>query len=488
MKTNRQSRVTGAVAVTAAQALVLLLGYITHPWVARVLGPEAYGVYGVVLAVQSIAGILLTLGVPISISRFVARHEDQARSILKQTVRLQAIVALFVSAATLALAPLIAHLLRDDSLAHLIQFIALVIFLQAFYMVFTQFFSGMHQFNKQALLTSFYAVIKLVGAISLIYYLGVYGAFAGFALGGLAAAALGWWWSRSAGGHQPSTLEAKDFLSFAGIYVLIVMGLQLVMSLDLFMVKALLASDIEAGFYNASSTIARIPYMLLQAIAFILLPSVSALTKPGASRDTAVSFISDTLRYLIAIIVPSVALAAATSKSLITLFFSSQYIPAASSLTILIIGLGALAFFLLIVNIVAGAGRAKVGLAITAVMLAVSAALGAVLIPAFGLLGAAWQTTIAGLAGLAILSAYTFKTFRIPLPIKSTANILTATVAAVGVTYLWEASPLTLVPQYILAFGAYILVLVILKEIRPADRKLIAKIHPKLQWLASPQL
>ncbi len=484
MTAKRQSRVTGALALMFAQALVLLLGYITHPWVGRVLGPEVYGIYGVVLAVQSIAGILLTLGVPISISRFVARHEDQAQSILKQTIRLQAAVAALVGIATLLLAPLIAHLLKDDSLTHLIQFVALVIFLQAFYMVFTQFFSGLHKFNWQALLTSFYAVIKLVGAISLIYFIGVYGAFAGFALGGLAAAALGWWWSRNVPGKKPSEIRTHDFLAFASTYVLIVMGLQLIMSLDLFMVKALLASDVEAGFYNASSTIARIPYMLLQAIAFILLPSVSALTKPGASRDKAAAFISDTLRYLIALIVPSVALAAATSKSLITLFFSSRYTPAASSLTILIIGLGALAFFLLIANIVAGAGRAKVGLAVTIAMLVISAAAGAFLIPQFGLLGAAWQTTITGLIGLATLSAYTFKTFRIPLPIRSTINILIASAAAVGVTYLWQATPLTLIPQYVLAGIVYLAVLLLLREVKPSDRQLLAKIHPRLKWVA----
>ena len=484
MTAKRQSRVTGALALMVAQALVLLLGYITHPWIGRVLGPEAYGVYGVVLAVQSIAGIILTLGVPISIARFVARHENQAQSILKQTIHLQAAVALLVSVTTFILAALIAHLLKDDSLARLIQFVAIVVFLQAFYTVFTQFFSGMHRFNRQAILTTFYAIIKLVGAISLIYVIGVYGAFAGFALGGMAAALLGWWWSRNLGGRQASQLRTKDFLSFAGVYVLIVMGLQLIMSLDLFMVKAFLASDIEAGFYNASSTIARIPYMLLQAIAFILLPSVSALTKPGASRDKAATFISDTLRYLIAIIVPSVALAAATSKNLIILFFSAQYIPAASSLTILIIGLGSLAFFLLIANIVAGAGRAKVGLAVTTVMLAVSAILGYVLIPRFGLIGAAWQTTASSLVGLALLSAYTFKVFRIPLPIKSTINILVASAAAVAVTYLWKATPLTLIPQYLVAFGMYAAVLALLKEVRPSDRHLIAKIHPRLKWLA----
>lgn len=484
MTPQRQSRVTGAVALMISQAVVLFLGYITHPWIGRLLGPEAYGIYGLVLAVQSIVSLILTLGVPSSISRFVARHEDQAQSILKKTLILQTGVALSVSLLTFLLAPVIAHLLQDDFLTHLIQFVALVIFLQAFYNIYTQFFSGMHLFTRQALLTSFYAVTKLIGAISLIYVINIYGAFSGFALGGLAAAILGWFWTRNVGGNKPTSLTIKDFLSFAGVYVLILLGLQLVMSLDLFMVKAFLDSDSQAGFYNAASTLARIPYILLQAIAFILLPSVSSLTKPGASHDKAATFIRDTLRYLIALIVPAIGLAAATSKSLITLFYSSKYISAAPALTILMVGLGALAFFLLVVNIVAGAGRAKVGFIFTTGMVVISAALGFILIPRFGLLGAAWQTTITSLIGLAVLSVYTFQTFKIQIPIRSIINILIASAGAVGVTYLWKATTFTLIPQYILALAVYGAVLLILQEVKPGDRQLLSQVHPLLKWVA----
>lgn len=469
-----------------AQALVLLLGYVTHLWIGRVLGPAPYGLYGIVLAVQSIVGLILTLGVPVAVARFVARHEDQAQSILRQTLRLQALVALIVAIATLVLAPVIAHILGDDSLRNLIRFVSLVIFLQAFYTIFAQFFSGLHRFNRQAALTSLYAVIKLLGAISLIYFIGVYGAFAGFAIGGLAAAALGWIWTRNVGGQAPSAIPARSFLSFAGLYVLILTSLQIIISLDLFMVKAFLQNNELAGFYNASTTLARIPYMLLQALAYVLLPSVSALTKPGQSHDTAAAFIRDTLRYLIALIVPAVALAAATSKGLITLFYSQTYIPAAASLTILIIGLGALAFYLLLANIVVGAGRAKIGLIITLSMVALSAVLGVILIPRFGLIGAAWQTTSTGLVGLAGLALYTFRTFRIPVPILSILNILIASAAAVSLTYFWQPRGLMLVAQYVAVFLIYGLLLWLLREVKPADRIRIAKIHPRLQWLSPP--
>lgn len=480
MKHNRskyESRLTGALWLVAAQAIVLLLGYVSHIWISRALGPAPYGLYGVVLSLQTIVGMILTLGVPIGVSRFVAQDEEHAPSILRQALKIQVVLAFSIALLTLLAAPLLAHLLNDSSLTNLIRFSALVLFLQAFYPLYVQYVSGRHQFRRQAALTSLYAVFKLAAAIVLMYVIGVYGAIAGFAVGGLFATAIGWWWTRH-DSSPPKHLAVKSFLAFAGTYVFILVGLQLLISLDLFLVKALLQDDTITGYYNAAVTLSRIPYLLLQGISFVLLPSVSSLTKPGSTHDRAAAFIRDTLRYLIAIIVPSAALAAATSKSLIILFFSDRYTPGAAALTILMVGLSALAFYLLLTNIVAGAGRAKVVLLLTLVMLAISAALGYVLIPRFQLLGAAWQTTITGLIGLIFLSAYTFRTFRIPIPWRSTTNICLATAVAISLTYFWKASVILLIPQYLIVLVVYLLALIALGEVTSKDMGLLRRIIP----------
>lgn len=475
---------SGAVSLMAAQAVVLVLGYATHLWIGRVLGPAPYGVYGIVLSIQTILGLFLTLGVPMAISRFVAQDERHAQSILRQGLRIQLTFAVILAALTALASPLLARALGDAPLTSLIRFVALVLLLQAGYPIYIQFFSGMHRFNKQAALTSLYAVAKLAGALSLIYFLGVYGAFAGFAIGGIIAAFIGWAWTRHVGGTKPHKLSLNSFLSFAGTYVLILFCLQLLISLDLFMVKAILKDDTQAGYYNSAVTLSRISYMLLQSLTFILLPSVSALTKPGADHDRAAIFIKDTIRYIIALIVPSVALAAVTSKSLIHLFFSTEYTPASTPLSILMVGVGALGFFLLLANIVAGAGKSKVGLMITVLLLIISAILGTVLIPQYGITGAAWQTTITGLIGLLILGIYTFRTFKIPVPVMSIVNIVTASIIITIIANLVPVTPLLLPLLYIALLALYVLLLFILREIKPADRARFAEIHPKLRFIA----
>src|SRR5581483_1244777 len=334
-----------------------------------------------ILSIQTILGLLLTLGIPTAVARFVAQDEQHAGSILHQALRLQFMMAAVVSVVVLLLSVPLARLLGDEALVSYLRFTALVVFLQAGYPMYAQFFSGLHRFNRQALLTTIYAVAKFVGSVTLLFVFAVYGAFAGFAIGGCIALLLGWYWFRGYSRQPGHRLALKDFLSFAGAYVVILLSLQVLISLDLLMVKALLHDNKLAGYYNAAVTLSRISYQLLQAIGLVLLPRVSALTKPGASHDTAVRFIEEALRYLIIVIVPSVALAAATSTSLVRLFFSQRYLPAAPILALLMLGLGSLAFYSLLVTISARAGRTRVSMLATFALIALSFVLGLVFIP-----------------------------------------------------------------------------------------------------------
>ncbi|MDA1169302.1 MAG: oligosaccharide flippase family protein [bacterium] len=479
----KQSKFTGAIALTVAQAIVLFLGFIIHPLIGRMLGKAEYGIFGVVLSFQTIFGIILTLGVPSAVSKFVAQNTQYARSILAQALKIQIGVGLCISLIVVLLSPIASSLLHDNSLTKYFIFIAGVIFLQGLYPIFVQFLSGMHRFNKQALLTSSYAIAKVLGAVSLIYLFRLYGALSSFAVGGIIAAFLGWYITRNIGGTKPYTIPLKSFFAFAGTYAVILLGLQILMSQDLFMVKAILKDDALAGDYNAAVNLSRIPYMLLQGMAFVLLPSVSALTRPGASHDSAAIFIRDALRYLIALIVPTVVLASATSKGFVTFFYRVGYESAAPIFTILIVGLGALSFYLLLANIVAGAGKPKIALYITGLMIGISAILGYFLIPQYELRGAAWQTTIAALIGLTALAIYTFRTFQIPYPIKSTIHILIATSIMVLPTYFWKASSLMLPIQYAVLGVIYIAVLWILGEINEQDTALLRSLKKSSRTL-----
>src|SRR5581483_1324030 len=111
----KQSVITGALASVLGQASVLLLGYGTHLIIGRYLGPASYGIYGVILSIQTILGLLLTLGIPTAVARFVAQDEQHAGSILHQALRLQFMMAAVVSVVVLLLSVPLARLLGDEA-------------------------------------------------------------------------------------------------------------------------------------------------------------------------------------------------------------------------------------------------------------------------------------------------------------------------------------------------------------------------------------
>jgi len=249
------------------------------------------------------------------------------------------------------------------------------------------------------------------------------------------------------------------------------------MSTDLFLVKRILHDNTLAGYYNAASTLSKIPYFILQALGFIFLPSIARLMKENA--DTARQFIRDIFRYLFLLLLPVTALAAATSKSLVHLFFSAEYEPAARPLTLLMIALGMLSAFYLLAMIAAGASKARVPLIISWIMLPISVILGFLLIPRYQLEGAAITTIISSTIGTVAIGGYMIKRFKLSFPVNTLFNGIIATCLMVLPTYFINIRPLLTPILYAVLFSLYFLILVILKEIKKDDLAHLKSLMPK---------
>jgi stage V sporulation protein B len=62
----------GTVWLMIAMIIFMGSGYIIHIGLARVVSPDEYGIYGVILSLLAITEIFLQNGVPQSVSKFVA--------------------------------------------------------------------------------------------------------------------------------------------------------------------------------------------------------------------------------------------------------------------------------------------------------------------------------------------------------------------------------------------------------------------------------
>ncbi len=474
----RSSRLSGALWLSIAQAVVLALGYVTHILVGKIGGPSLYGVYGLTLSFLTIMNMLMTLGIPTAVSKEVAENESNSGSILKTALFAQIIFSFLLSLLTLIFAGPAAKLLGDPSLANVIRFTAVVYPLTALYSVQTNYLNGLHAFSLQATLIVIYALAKLTGSVGLLFPFGVQGAVAGFAIGGLVAAIFGLPFTlRSIRGHFKTGVPLKKIISFAGAFVGTSLALQILMSTDLFLVKRIMQDNTLAGYYNAASTLSRIPYFILQALGFVFLPSIARLMKEN--ENEARQFIRDIFRYLFLLLLPITALAATTSKSLIHLFYSPIYEPAASPLTLLMIALGLLSAFYLLATIAAGAGKARIPLIISWVLIPVAIAFGFFFIPRFGLEGAAITTISTAGIGALIIGSYMVARFRLSFPVTTLIKGVIATTVMVLPTYFLALKAILLPLEYLFLFAVYAITLIALGELKKDDISRLKTLVPK---------
>lgn len=466
----KSTRVRGAALITASQAILIALGFVTHVIIGRIGGPSLYGVYGVVLSLMTIVNMILALGIPVATSKETAEDEENSGGVFVAALRLQIAFSLLLSVGTLFLADAAAAILRDPKLALPIRFSALIYPSTALYSLLSNYFNGLHAFGAQSRLTIIYAVTKLAGSVGLLAaFRSVPAALSGFITGGLTATAIG---LRQAlptvRGRVRRPVPARRLFVFAGSFMGMSIALQLLMSLDLFLVKRLLSDDAVVGYYNAAATVSRMPYFILQGLGFVFLPSVARLFAEDAARARA--FIREVFRYLFLILLPVTVFAATTSKALLRLvFFSTQYDPAAPPLTILSLALGLLSGFYLLSTIAAGASRPRIPLAIAWGLIPLAGGLGLFLIPRAHLVGAAAATTIAAAAGLLALGWYMYRRFHLTFPALTLGRGLAATTVATLPTYFVTPPTLALPLWYLLLFLAYGLTLVALGEIRRED-------------------
>ncbi len=463
----KTSATKGAVYLSISQASLIFLGYLIHLLVGKFLGPANYGIYGLVLGIFSIINLFITLGIPPAMAKYIAEDESKKEAIKKQAFKLQMIFSLLLTVGYFFLSPAIAKLLKDPALTPYIRFSVLVIPFQALYALEVNYLNGLHLFKKQSFVTIFYSFVKLAVALGLIFFIGVYGAIAGFVIAPFLSFILALFLiPKKTIDEKTSAFPAKTIIKFASQYVLLAVALQILYSLDLFLVKYFLQDNVQTGYYNAATTLARIPYFILQALAMVLLPKIS---KAASQKEEAKKLIQQALRYLGMIIAPGILFASMTSKKIVWLFFSESYTPAAPALTILIIALGILAFFYILANIAAGAGRPRLPMITAWSAIILSFVLGIILVPRYHLIGAAYETLFASVFAALIIVAYIYYRFQAFVPILSLIRIVLASVISGIPTYFISVSKYLLPLEFLVLFAFYFILLVIFREIKKAD-------------------
>jgi stage V sporulation protein B len=465
--------------LTISEIIFNLAGYVIHASLGRILGPEDYGRFGVVVTLTTMIIVLIGNGVPTAMSKYLAEvfdgHPERVKPIKRAAIWLQTSIMLPTTLVFYLLAPFIAEtLLHDPTLTPLFRVSAFIIPGFAMASFYFYYYTGLHFFRLQAFLKTSRALARIIFIIGFGYLWGIAGAVSGYIAAPLFVFALAFLYDMFR--VEPTlpkeasdfTFDKKTLLNYAWPFTLFLIFYELVLTADLYFVKALLHSDYLTGLYNATITVGRIPYYLFYALTIILLPAI-AKTKKQKSLTESQALVTKTLLLMYIILAPMVTLLFAYSHQVIRFFYGAKYLEAIPSFEIFVFGAGLLTVFYVLAFALHGAGRVMIPLYLSLFGILLLAALNLTLIPHYGLSGAAWSVTLTSLFLAASVLICIKKEFRLSLMPYHGAIALASSVAIAFFATLLPTSQLLFIPQCAVLFSLHLSFLYATKVLVPSD-------------------
>jgi stage V sporulation protein B len=466
-----------AIWVMLSEIIFNLSGYIIHSVVGRILGPSDYGRFALVITLTTMVIILIGRGIPTAMTKYLSEVFEKNPAMVLPIKRKAALLQFFLMGGITILfffsAPFIAWALGDSTLTPLFQLSSLIIPAFALTSFYVQYFIGLHEFNIQSILKTFRSLTRIVFVITLAYFFSVGGSVSGYILSPLFVSFLAIfidqiWITKKYPSEPQHIFAAKKLLSYAWQIVIFFLAYELLISIDLYLVKGILKNDHLTGIYNSALTIGRIPYYLFSALTIMILPIISKSTAEENQEKTG-QIISQSLRLMLILLAPIIVLMSYFSEPLIKFFYSAKYLEAAYPMSILVYGVGFLTIFYVLSFIMNGAGKTKIPMFISLLGVALNTLLNYILIKKYALVGSAWAISITSFIAMLIMLFYLYREFKVTINLKSFLKILLASIVLYFACRFFSQGAFIFILWSFLLFILYLATLYLLKELTKND-------------------
>lgn len=468
--------VKGTVYLTISVFIFLLANYILHIAVGRFLGPEMYGLFGVLMSLYLISDAFFGTGLPKAVSKFMSEHEEKKKYIYTISLKLQLVLTLIFSLFFIVFAQKIAFFLNDESLAGYIVFIGIMMIPLSLLSLYSSgFFNGLRIFNRQATVKIIHTVLRTILALLFLYFgFKLFGILAAFLIAQLTALIYCVFYLRIPSDKQlilesdKKTINAKKIVLFALPLVVASLAYSLVRNINVLFIKSFLSSDYLTGLFTAAATLSNIPLLAFAPVSLTLMPSISNAV--GAKNIELVKkYVSQSTRYLLIMLLPATVMAIATSKELLQLLYSADYVAGAPVLSVLLIGSAFLTISSSWSSVITGMGKPKFELYCSILFLLVLSGLNFFLIPKLGLIGAAYAFLVTSVTAFLVIIIYFYKQFRTLMNVFSFLRISFCSGIIFVFIYLWHYSGFLLLINYVVLFCIYAFLLYAFGEINESD-------------------
>lgn len=414
--------------------------------------------YSLVIALMSALNIMQTTGVPQAITKHIAETPQHADAILHNGLILQSKFTLVLTVLYLVFTLPITELLNDQNIAPYIFWSSTILPIYGLYALYLGYHNGLHAYRRLAFANTIYSIVKFISILLLVFPFGLYGAISGFIVAPLIALFTCFKLPRSA------ELYSNDLISSSLPLIGYAILSNLLLCIDIFILKASSATELDVGYYAAAQNIAKLPYSVVGVVAYALFPAMAKLL---ASNDNmnAHKMLSENIKLVIYLLIPVTFMFAASCPQITDVIYGEKYLHSASVLPFLLIGGAILTFFNIFAYALNGAGMGSLSVKLAALGFGVSAICCFVLVRQMGMIGAAYGMIIGAITVTGLAAVYLNRLFKSFFPLRALAiSMLVSTISLVPIIAL-KPQGFALLCAYLLFFGIYLYSLVKCKQI-----------------------
>ena len=331
----------GFVLTSFGQVGFVISGYLIHICLAHLLGPEDYGLYGVVISIVVWIETCLTVGLLTTAYKGISERPQSVVSIAWHYGRDVTFFAVILLGVVFLMAKLVATTLGDMRITWLLPIASVDLLFFGLYRLSLTVQSGLRQFHHHAAIHLTYSAAK-VAAIIIPVWLGfsVLGGLIGNIIASVVAMAVGLSYLnrlRYVNTSQTNMVAGlRDNLGMVVAVSISSLGHILFISADLWIIKAYTSATLT-GQYLAALTVARLFLMVTLPLRNILMPFIAGPMQSG--NTTAVRHaLRHVLLLFFLVVFPALGIVIITANPIMDYFFSAAYVPGAPFLRVLAVG------------------------------------------------------------------------------------------------------------------------------------------------------
>lgn len=421
--------------------------------IARLLGPEEYGIYVIVFTIPSLLVVLSDLGISPALTRFSAYYHvkgdhRKVADLIRVAIFFKSAFSLILSLSMLLLSEGIAtYILRRPEIGPLLRIASLYLIGDALLSSMNSIFIGLDKMGITSLLLNVQALTRVaVSPLLIIVGLGVIGATLGSGLGYILAATIGALilllqiiptLKKSSSGTCNSNLSQglKEMISYGTpLYFSVLVGTIFLQFRTILL--TLFVSNSDIGNYGIAMNFDVLMNVLIYPITTSLFPAFSKLNIEN-NRNEIEKMFKLAVKYAALIIIPASLALSILSADAIDILYGSQYRIASIFLSLYILSyLYAAMGSSVIGPLINGQGYTRTSLKIGIFSAVISISMASILIPLYGVIGLIISLLITPLISTSYALHIVHQKFKLSIEPKDSLKILAASLLSAILVYI----------------------------------------------------